>query len=148
MPASNPTFVFVRRTAFGLLLALAGACDCSGSDGPADPVDTAPDADVGTGDVSEDTSTDTGEDTSGDTESDAESDATPDADPDGTPDAEEDADVPEERAVRSVITNTAGGGVVSSPNTRAVIGLGAPQPAGNAEGENTSVTTGPGAARP
>ena len=140
--SSNRRHSFLRRGALGLLLALAGACDCSGSDGPSDPADAAPDADVGAGDVSSDASDDAG--------SDAEPDAEQDVEPDGdaSSDVDEDADVPEERAVRTVITNTAGGGVVSAPNTRAVIGLGAPQPAGTAAGENTSVTTGPGAARP
>ena len=134
-----------RGLAFILLLCPFGcSCDCEGSSRPSGLPDVQVDADVGIGNIPDDTSADAGEDGSADVSEDM--DARADVAPDGS-DVDVAADS-RERAVRTVITNTAGGGVVESSNTRAVIGIGAPQPAGAAGGENNSLSTGPGAVRP
>lgn len=130
------------------MLSPIGACDCGGSETPSDPADVGQDSDTGGGDTGEDVSADTAADTAPDSTEDA--DTAPDTEPDADPDTSEDtdADVPEERAERALVFTSSGGGVVESENTRAVIGIGAPQPAGTAAGEDNSVTTGPAAARP
>lgn len=124
------------------LCAIFGACDCGGTDPSAD-TGVIPDTTLDAVEDPSDTAEDISRDLAGDTGPDIDEDA-----PDSSDGGEDVGDTAEANAPRSIVFTSSGGGVVHSENQRAVIGIGAPQPAGSSQSDSNDLTTGPGAARP
>lgn len=130
---------------FVLALGAAGCNGCGDEPGSPDDDALSDAADTAMPDAVDDgAGSETGQDVLPD-------DDTTEADSDSDGDAELDAPDPEDATAavpRTNVTMTGAGGVLRSESQRAVIGVGAPQPAGALEGSTNELLTGPAAARP